>query len=172
MRPYLQVSVSILLALACSKTPEGPDKGPDEPEVVSPSISEREALTALYKALDGDNWEDQRYAQEGLGIYEGAYYYGQGAYRPSYDSIMNLDHQGGFNAPSREAIWYRAHKLAYGPEWEYSYEDFVAYDAVNRSAATALQTKTQQNFVEKRNTSPAPPVRKGKTWRALLRKTQ
>ncbi len=42
------------------------------------------------------------------------------------------NNKGGFNAPSREAIWYRIHKLAYGDEWEYDYEDFVEYDEVNR----------------------------------------
>jgi hypothetical protein len=49
---------------------------------------------------------------------------------------------GGFNAPSREAIWYRIHKLAYGDSWEYNYEDFVSYDqktniGKNASASTA-----------------------------------
>lgn len=113
--------------------------------------------------------EDERYAQEDVGIFEGAYYYGQGAFRPSFDSIMNSDREGGFNAVSREAIWYRAHKAAYGPDWEYSYEDFVAYDAVNRtSAASAQKKKEHRNFVEKELEPLSPPRMVNKTWRELL----
>ncbi len=44
--------------------------------------------------------------------------------------------RNGFNAPSREAVWYRIHKLAYGDEWEYDYEEFVKYDEINRKTAT------------------------------------
>ena len=70
---------------------------------------------------------DSRYAYEGLGVYEGAFTYWTGAYRPTKNSIMN-NNTGGFNAPSREAIYYRIHKLAYGPEWVYDYEAFVEWD--------------------------------------------
>lgn len=38
-----------------------------------------------------------------------------------------------FNAPSREALYYHMHKLTYGDSWEYDYETFVAYDAINRT---------------------------------------
>ena len=48
---------------------------------------------------------------------------------------------GGFNAPSRYAIWYRIGKLAYGESWKGSYEDFVAYDQVNRTPAAAARRK-------------------------------
>ena len=51
------------------------------------------------------------------------------------------------NAPSREAIYYRIHKLAYGADWEYDYETFVAYDEVNRS--TAVQTAATRTYVLK-----------------------
>ena len=43
---------------------------------------------------------------------------------------------GGFNAPSREAIYYRIHKLAYGADWKYDYEEFVEWDAKNRATTT------------------------------------
>ena len=43
----------------------------------------------------------------------------------------------GFNAPSREAIYYKIHKLAYGRNWEYNYEDFVTYDLPNIEADRA-----------------------------------
>ena len=76
---------------------------------------------------------DSRYT--GLvGIYEGAYSYAKNAYRPSDESIMRhvRGGDGEFNAPSREAIYYRIHKLAYGDSWIYSFEDFAQYDAINR----------------------------------------
>lgn len=75
---------------------------------------------------------DSRYQNDGLGVFEGAYTYATGAYRPTDDSLMN-HRNGGFNAPSREAIYIRIHKLAYGDSWTYNYEEFVAYDAKNRS---------------------------------------
>ena len=69
-----------------------------------------------------------------VGIYEGAYSFAKNAYRASDNSIMRhvRDSDGSFNAPSREAIYYRIHKLAYGDAWVYNYEKFVEYDAINR----------------------------------------
>lgn len=74
---------------------------------------------------------DDRYASESEGIYEGSLGYGSGVWRPTYTSIMK-DNQGTFNAPSREAIWYRIHKLAYGTSWQYDFGDFAEYDTINR----------------------------------------
>jgi hypothetical protein len=74
---------------------------------------------------------DDRYKDE-VGMHEGGYTYLYGVWRPSDNSIMN-DNMGGFNAPSRYTIWYRIHKLAYGSAWNGTYEDFAAYDAVNRA---------------------------------------
>ena len=77
--------------------------------------------------------EDPRYS--GLvGIYEGAYTYAKNTYRPTDDSIMQhvRDSKGDFNAPSREAIYYRIHKLAYGDSWSYDFEEFAEWDARNR----------------------------------------
>ena len=76
---------------------------------------------------------DSRYS--GLvGIYEGAYSFAKNAYRPSDNSIMRhvKESDGKFNAPSREAIYYRIHKLAYGDSWSYRFEDFATWDAKNR----------------------------------------
>ena len=86
---------------------------------------------------------DERYAGTGMGVYEGALY-AAGAWRPSPESIMNST-DSGYNAPSREAIYYRIHKLAYGDDWNYNFEDFVRYDMKNietdkiRSSATTSQ---------------------------------
>ena len=39
-----------------------------------------------------------------------------------------------YNVPSREAIYNRIHKLAYGYNWTYNYEEFVSWDAPNIAA--------------------------------------
>ena len=108
---------------------------------------------------------DGRYSAEGLGVYEGAFTYYYGAWRPTRNSIMN-NNTGGFNAPSRYAIWYRIGKLAYGADWNGTYEDFVAWDAVNRTSASHAPRKAQrQNYVEKDFQPLAPPVVVHHSWR-------
>lgn len=74
---------------------------------------------------------DERYANEGLGAYEGACEASSGVWRPTYRSIMS-DNSGKFNPPSREIIWKRIHQLAYGSSWQYDYEVFAEYDRINR----------------------------------------
>ena len=105
---------------------------------------------------------DPRYANEGLGVFEGGATYWTGVWRPTENSIMRYN-TGGFNAPSREAIYYRIHKLAYGESWNYDYEDFVAYDAVNRKATAGISLSTP--IVPKDFVPLAPPVVVGKSWR-------
>ena len=90
--------------------------------------------------------KDSRYKYEGLGVYQGGDTYPYGVWRPTYNSIMN-DNTGGFNAPSREAIYYRIHKLAYGNSWAYSYETFVSWDAKNRSANAMAIKRAQTSTV-------------------------
>ena len=85
---------------------------------------------------------DERYANEGLGCFEGGLTYWSGVWRPTEYSIMRYN-TGGFNAPSREAIWYRIHKLAYGENWQYNYEDFVEYDAINRTPAAQAASRAK-----------------------------
>ena len=112
---------------------------------------------------------DDRYANEGLGVFEGACTYAYGAWRPTEESIMNHN-TGGFNAPSRYAIWYRIHKLAYGEDWQGTYEDFVEYDKVNRTpAAIAKRQQQRRNYVEKDFEPLAPPVIINKDWRELVK---
>lgn len=99
---------------------------------------------------------DSRYAAEVLGAYEGADTYWRGVWRPTYNSIMRYN-TGGFNAPSREAIYYRINKLAYGDSWAYDYETFVAWDAVNRTGNAPIMLRTPMR--EPRNFVPLhPPV--------------
>lgn len=70
---------------------------------------------------------DSRYSSQKIGIYEGAATYIKGAYRPTNESIMNSN-TGGFNAPSREALYKKVMTLAYGSSWKYDYETFVTFD--------------------------------------------
>ena len=111
--------------------------------------------------------KDSRYQYDGLGLFEGACTYWRGAWRPTENSIMRYN-TGGFNAPSREAIWYRIHKLAYGDAWTYNYEDFVAYDAVNRKTSASSAGAFNPSRTAGRPT--APPVVVGKTWQEAYRK--
>lgn len=101
---------------------------------------------------------DERYANEGLGCFEGGLTYWSGVWRPTDYSIMRYN-TGGFNAPSREAIWYRIHKLAYGEDWQYNYEDFVAYDAINRTPAAQTASRAK--------VKAAAAARKGKPFQPL-----
>ena len=107
---------------------------------------------------------DPRYTAENIGCYEGAFTYWTGAWRPTVNSIMN-NNTGGFNAPSRYAIWYRINKLAYGDSWNGTYEDFVEYDAVNRTPAAVARRNARRNCVEKNLPPLAPPVVVGHSWR-------
>lgn len=113
------------------------------------------------------NWSefiaDARYQYDGLGVFEGGYTYWTGVWRPTENSIMRYN-EGGFNAPSREAIYTRINKLAFGESWQYDYEDFVAYDAVNRRSEPA----TAPSSVLQRHEPTAPPVIVRKTWREAL----
>jgi len=84
--------------------------------------------------------QDARYHNDGLGCFEGAYDYKKGIWRPTEQSIMHYT-AGGFNAPSRLAIWYKMHRLAYGTSWKYDYEDFVTYDAVNRKSSQSTASR-------------------------------
>ncbi|MBQ8461166.1 MAG: redoxin domain-containing protein [Bacteroidales bacterium] len=113
---------------------------------------------------------DPRYASEGLGCFEGGLTYWTGVWRPTDASIMRYN-TGGFNAPSRYAIWYRIGKLAYGESWEGSYEDFVAYDTINRTpAAVARRDAQRRRAVQKPLPQLPPPVVVGHSWREELQK--
>ncbi len=106
---------------------------------------------------------DFRYANEGLGVYEGSFTYSIGAYRPTENSIMRYN-VGEFNAPSREAIYYRIHKLAYGADWEYDYEEFVKWDERNRNKEQTRGVPYRLDIPD--NFQPThPPVVINKSWR-------
>ncbi len=97
---------------------------------------------------------DSRY--DGLvDIYEGALTYEFGAYRPTDSSIMRYN-VGGYNPPSREAIYRKIMELSGDT---YDYENFVEYDAINRSAQSMTVRVSQTQSVDRETFVPlAPPV--------------
>ena len=106
---------------------------------------------------------DSRYANDGLGIFEGAYTYGLGVYRPSDDSMMRYNISW-FNAPSREQIYKAIMTLSEGEEWTYNYEDFVTYDAVNLTstgARSAIKHPSPQERKEIREKHRKPVFMQG-----------
>lgn len=111
---------------------------------------------------------DERYTSENIGCYEGGLTYWTGIWRPTENSIMRYN-TGGFNAPSRYAIWYRINKLAYGEDWNGTYEDFVTFDQAHHQATASTKSVTR-NYVEKQLPPLAPPVVVNKDWRELLSK--
>lgn len=116
--------------------------------------------TGIFRNIDITNdiekikWKkflkDDRYNNSGIGIFEGGDLFETGIWRPSMQSIMNngLNSTNYFNAPSREAIYNRIHKLAYSDGWQFDYETFVDWDAPNREAdierikGSSIQTKS------------------------------
>jgi len=95
---------------------------------------------------------DSRYVGQ-VGIYEGGLTYQYGAYRPTTFSTMKQN-VGGYNAPSREAIYKRIMKLSEGSGWKYDYEAFVAYDEVNRSNSSQAYYSGQVADFDGRNFIP------------------
>jgi hypothetical protein len=113
---------------------------------------------------------DSRYANEGLGLYEGAYLYGHGAYRPTENSMMRYN-DSPFNAPSREQIYKRIMQLSEGENWKYDYEEFVKFDEKNRNAASRAVFKPLTEAKRKEYIKNHRPPRfiKG-TWRDAIKR--
>ncbi len=106
--------------------------------------------------------QDERYQYDGLGVFEGACGYSSGVFRPTESSMM-YHNEGPFNAPSREAIYYRLHKLAYGSNWVYDREAFVEYDAINRRTsprASQSGAKGASSFDHELPALPPPVLEK------------
>ncbi len=74
-----------------------------------------------------------------VGVYEGAYSYSYGVWRPTYESCMNSMY-GSFNAPSRYAIYKRIMERS-GESW--SWDSFVEYDQINRASDAKSQSGHQ-----------------------------
>ena len=82
---------------------------------------------------------DNRYASENIGYYEGSFLYGYGCYRPTENSMMRYN-DCGFNAPSREIIYKRVMTLS-EPAYQHSHEDFVAFDLAAQTKAKKLKAE-------------------------------
>ena len=121
--------------------------------------------------------DDERYKDEQIGVFEGSYLYGHGAYRPTENSMMRENYLNsvlGFNAPSREAIYKRVMQESEGDDWTYDYEEFVTFDAAgHQQFVDALN-----NHWARRKAAPkverqqltAPPVFLKGTWQDALKK--
>lgn len=101
---------------------------------------------------------DPRYQNE-VGIYEGAWRWSSGAYRPSENSVMNNDYSW-FNAPGREAIYKAIMQLSEGDGWTYDFEEFAAYDAINRDAY-ATKTRSVSKQDKRKVIHKAPTIIRG-----------
>ena len=110
--------------------------------------------------------DDMRYAGESLGLYEGSYLYGKGAYRPTENSMMRYN-DSPFNAPSRERLYQVIMELSEGDSWVYDFEDFAAYDEINRnySVSRALSAPSSQNVREDWEKRHRVPVVKRGGWK-------
>ena len=116
---------------------------------------------------------DSRYSNDGLGIYEGAYTFGKGVYRPSENSMMRHN-IAWFNAASREIIYKAVMTLSEGKDWKYSYEDFVSFDADNRASSKARSAVMQQShkeMMEFREKHRKPVFIQG-SWRDAVRRSR
>lgn len=88
-------------------------------------------------------------------IIQGALSYQYGAYRPTSYSIM-YHNTGGFNAPSREAIYKWIMEFSGDT---YSFEKFKEYDQINLTQTAAASRAAQANSVDISTFKPtAPPV--------------
>ena len=117
---------------------------------------------------------DERYADERIGVYEGSYLYQYGAYRPTENSMMRYNNIG-FNAPSREEIYKRVMKESEGDSWTYDYETFVAFDAAGHTQfVNNLNGASMARGEKAPEVQPilrtAPPVFMKGTWRDALKK--
>ena len=99
---------------------------------------------------------DKRYQSENIGIYPGGFGYEQGVWHPTSQSIMSHDF-GGYNAPSREAIYIRLHKLAFGAEWEYDFDTFATFD-IGSNEVILEQVRRAHSSLQRRMTPCPPPV--------------
>ena len=109
---------------------------------------------------------DSRYADDNLGIFEGAHTYGLGAYRSSDNSMMRYNISW-FNAPSREAIYKAVMTLSEGESWTYDYEEFVAFDSKNIGSAKSRSAMTGQteDEIRKIQENHRKPVFVRGSWR-------
>ena len=89
------------------------------------------------------------YDETEVSIIEGALY-SQGIWKSVDHSMMNAG--GEFSVPAREAIYKKIHKVAYGEEWQYNIDDFVAWDRQvlpKQAASPNLKVRARKNNYSK-----------------------
>ncbi len=94
---------------------------------------------------------DSHYTSEKIGVYEGAYTFYKGAYRPSEESMMRSN-DAPFNAPSRQAIYNRVMELGMGYTPDYS--EFVAFDKVHKPSVWSYILQTRSGNIRRCKCSP------------------
>ncbi len=94
---------------------------------------------------------DSEYTSEKIGVYEGAYTFYKGAYRPSEESMMRSN-DAPFNAPSRQAIYNRVMELGMGYTPDYS--EFVAFDKVHKPSIWSYSLQTRSGNTRRCQFSP------------------
>lgn len=75
---------------------------------------------------------DSRYANSGVGMFEGGLLNAKGVWRATETSVMrdqSVDDE--FNVIARQSIYNRINKLAFGNQWQFDYETFVQQDLKN-----------------------------------------
>lgn len=117
---------------------------------------------------------DERYADEKIGVYEGSYLYQYGAYRPTENSMMRYNDMP-FNAPSREEIYKRVMKESEGESWTYDYESFVEFDVPGHEQFVSSLSNVSGSRGERapkmqQIQRTAPPVFLKGTWHDALKK--
>lgn len=99
--------------------------------------------------------QDERYTSTGLGLYEGGWSYASGIWRPSENSIMRHN-TGGYNAPSRAAIYNKIHKRVYGNSWVFDYDEFTEYDQIN--LVPRMNVSSRRSIKNNSQLKHVPPV--------------
>lgn len=90
-------------------------------------------------------------------------------YRPTFNSLMRDHAYGeGFNVPSREAIYYRIHRLAYGPEWVFSRDAFINFDQSVKVNHAPAQFRVSA-YGKKSITQSSPPIIVRKSWQEFMK---
>lgn len=95
---------------------------------------------------------DERFSEEIIGTYEGAYTYTQGVWRPTENSMMNAN-DCPFNAPSRKVIYDKIRYLGENAPAS-SFEEFVVFDTAHKPEQWDYTTRASHTAKRKL----APPV--------------
>ena len=85
---------------------------------------------------------DERFSEEKIGTYEGAYTDTQGVWRPTENSMMNAN-DCPFNAPSRKVIYDKIRYLGENAPAS-SFEEFVVFDTAHKPEQWDYTTRASQ----------------------------